>query len=139
MDRLSFQSSEYMPPMGSPYYLLLNLLSDGAQHLKSELYEVLGDDPRSALQVLKGERYGFWNIENLGTKKGVYRLDARHLSGDRQLDFDARLEREYELRDQSYIQALKETGRLVTAKVMRSQAVNKMQAAFNFEDKPLQD
>ncbi len=104
-------ASAYIPPTTSPAYQLLALFADGENHKKTEIIALLGDDPRSALQQLRSERFGYWNILNVGDVKGVYLLDPRHLSGNPTLDVMARLDRELTLRDKSYQQAVSEASR----------------------------
>ena len=115
-------------------------------HHLAQLSIELGDDPRSALQQLRGERHGFWNVLNVGDVKGVYMLDPRHLCGDPILDQAARLEREIQFRRESYEQASSEERRksLALDNLMTTQRKLQLELSLDDddtegEDKPLQD
>jgi len=101
MDALLYLPSNYFPIMGSKAYKLLGILADGLPHPTEELLISLKRDPRSPLQQLWGDTRGFWLIHNIGTTTGLYLLDPRHLSGDMELDSQARLESEVDYRERS--------------------------------------
>lgn len=79
---LSHIESRYIPYTPAKARLLLEILSDGLIHSTQDLTFMLGADPRAALQALKGDVYGYWNITNtnMASKMGQYQLDPRHLS-----------------------------------------------------------
>ena len=96
MDRFKGVPRNFIPPKGSDEYKVLFALSE-CQNSTNKLLLLLGKDPRSALQRLRNADFGYWNIPNTNRKGGNYRLDPRHLSGDRTLDDQARNERRIEL------------------------------------------
>jgi hypothetical protein len=106
----------FIPQENTNAYRFLFLISDGKPHAKSEILFSLGDDPRSARQALTCEAGGNWLIHNIGDGKAVYQLDERHLSGDRDLDMEARVVAQRQLKDRSYIQCQNEINRLAKAK-----------------------
>ncbi len=122
MDKLLHIPGKYMPEVNTQAYKLLSVLFDGLFHPKKELLSVLNDDPRSALQALRGARYGYWLIHNIGDKKGVYQLDSRHLSGDVDVDREVRAEAEIAFRKRSRSQAERESERLPEAVTAEEQA-----------------
>lgn len=126
--------SNALPPLGTQARLVLDLLSDGEPHPKTELITLLGDDPRSALQSLTGRTYGFWLIHNISDRNAVYQLDERHLSGCRQLDEDARVIAHKRLAERSKGQCQSEIKRL--PKALREHAVvsEQYQQRFNFDN-----
>ena len=130
--------AKFIPPINTAAFKLLAILSDGKPHVKAEVLSVLGDDPRSARQALTGKTYGHWLIHNSGSKKAVYQLDTRHLSGDHVLDGEARIIAFKQLKDRSKKQSERETRRY--PKALREQAVAFAiyQERFNFtkEEKP---
>ncbi len=132
MENLFYLPSQYMPKATTQAYKLLAVLADGHRHDKQELMVVLADDPRSPLQALRGESHWFWLIHNIGSHKGIYQLDKRHLSGDRDIDFEARKQAEIEFRECSRKQAERETNRLPRAIEAESLAKASMQNSFNF-------
>ncbi|MEH6445298.1 MAG: hypothetical protein V7784_15495 [Oceanospirillaceae bacterium] len=115
MDNLTHIPRSHIPPADTNGIKVLSILADGEIHQKVELIHVLGDDPRSALQSLRGGTYGYWLIHNIGKKKGVYQLDKRHLQGNSQEDSAARLEREISLKMLSRELAESEIKRLTKA------------------------
>jgi len=115
--------STFIPDSVSRSRIALEVLSDGRAHPKIDLLLALGNDPRSQLQTLIGERYGFWSIQNLGGKKGVYQLDARHFSGNSQDDLYARLESKKRYRERSLSQAFREASRRKMAREQYFQAL----------------
>jgi len=131
MDNFLFLSNSYIPAPNTQAYTLLSILSDGENHIKQNIMCVLGDDPRSPLQALRGEKYGFWLIHNTGLKKGQYQLDQRHLTGNRADDHEARLEAEIELRKRSRKQAERETTRYPLALAAEEKAL--IQQSFEFK------
>jgi len=134
MDKFLLLSSSYIPATNTQAYTLLSILSDGENHTKQNIMCVLGDDPRSPLQALRGEKYGFWLIHNTGIKKGQYQLDQRHLTGDINDDHEARLEAEIILRKRSRKQAEHEIARYPLALAAEEKAL--IQQSFEFTNKP---
>ncbi len=134
MNNLSHIMPAYIPKMNTKAFALLDLLLDLEEHPTIEIMNKLGSDPRSALQQLKGERFGFWNIHNVGDLNGIYQLDVRHLKGDPVLDQLARHEREYEFRKDSFEQAVSEASREAAA-LQKLIATGAMQYELNFKHK----
>ncbi len=135
MENLHYLPSQYMPSMNTLAYKLLAVLADGQAHEKQELLLALEDDPRSPLQALRGESHWFWLIHNIGSPKGVYQLDKRHLSGNRDVDLEARLEAQIQLLECSRLQAERETLRLPRAIEAESLAKASLQETFDFSNK----
>jgi uncharacterized protein (DUF2249 family) len=97
MDKLIYLPSMYFPQLHTKAYITLRVLADGEPHTKRDFLDALDDDPRSTLQSLKGATYGHWLIQNLAANgPGIYRLDYRHLSGNKDQDMKARIESEHE-------------------------------------------
>ncbi|MBV1911964.1 MAG: hypothetical protein KUG78_21925 [Kangiellaceae bacterium] len=124
-----------MPAINTLAYKLLAILADGLPHPKKDLMSVIGDDPRSALQVLRGEAHGFWLIHNIGSPKGVYQLARRHLSGNRELDIQARTQRELAYLQATRRKAEMETERLPRAIKQEVEAKLRIQQSFSFYHK----
>jgi len=122
VDSFSHIPKIHIPSFGTRAYQLLLILSDGLPHTTRELTIALGSDPRSPLQALRGEVYGFWLIHNLGDSIGNYVLDSRHLSGDIKQDFEARQIAEITLRERSREIAERESYRLANAKALEETA-----------------
>ncbi len=135
MENLHYLPSQYMPSINTLSYKLLAVLADGEEHPKQELMNALEDDPRSALQSLRGESHGFWLIHNKGNPKGIYQLDNRHLFGERKIDYEARKQAEIEFRERSRKQAEQGTNRLSRAIEAETLAKSSMQNSFNFSNK----
>lgn len=142
MNRVAIFPGKYLPLPTTHAYRLFSILCDGLPHRKTELMNTLNDDPRSALQSLRGPTHGFWLIHNIGRPKGVYQLDSRHLSGDRDLDLQARIERELQYLAESRAKAQSEQRRLPNAIRAEIQAQERIQQSFEFcqpkEKSPLQ-
>ena len=139
MDKLLLTAPNHcIPPQNTMAYRLLSLLADGKKHPKLEILFALGDDPRSARQALTSETYGHWLIHNLGVKKGIYQLDERHLSGDSQLDEDARAIARKQLKDRSKQQCERERKRYPKALKEQALALSIYQQRFDFtlKEKP---
>jgi len=126
---------EFIPPTNTIAYKFLTLLADGKPHTKAEIIEALDDDPRSARQALTSETYGYWLIHNLGDKKGIYQLDERHLSGDPELDRDARTIALKQLKDRSKKQCERERKRYSRAIKEQVEAYTMYQQRFNFKER----
>lgn len=143
MDKFLYLSNKYMPAINSLSYKLLNILADGNSHSTKELTLSIECDPRSALQALKGERHGYWLIHNIGGFKGIYQLDKRHLSADREQDRQARTRRELEFLTCTRRKAETETIRLPKAIQQETEAKLRHQQSFSFyhpkTEKPTQD
>jgi len=136
MENLFYLPSQFMPKVNTQAYKLLAAIADGHKHDKQELMVVLDDDPRSPLQALRGEKHGFWVIHNVGSTKGVYQLDECHLSGDRDIDQQVRVQAELKFLKCSRQLAERETMRLPKA------AKSLAQESFNFSEsnrKPTED
>ncbi len=121
-----------MPAINTLAYKLLAILADGLPHPKKDLMSVIGDDPRSALQALRGESHGFWLIHNTGSPKGIYQLAQRHLSGNRDLDIQARTQRELAYLQETRRKAEMETIRLPRAIQLETEAILRVQQSFSF-------
>ena len=132
MDKLLYLSNKYMPSINTLAYKLLATLADGLPRSTQELISALGTDPRSPLQALKNDSHGFWLIHNTGSPKGIYQLDKRHLSGDRELDIKARTERELEYLRETRKIAEAETIRLPKAIMEEAEAKLRLQKSFSF-------
>lgn len=132
MDKLLYLSNNYIPSTNTLAYKLLAILADGLNHSTSELNRHLGTDPRSSLQRLKNDSYGFWLVHNTGNPKGIYQLDKRHLSGDRKLDIKARTERELEYLRETRKIAEAGTIRLPRAIKEEAEAKLRLQKSFSF-------
>jgi|SaaInlV_165m_DNA_2_1040747.scaffolds.fasta_scaffold25839_3 hypothetical protein len=126
--------THHIPPVNTQAYKALRLLSNNNECTTYELYLELGSDPRSALQALKRQTYGYWLIHNIGRKKGVYKLDPRHLNGSQDSDKEARLERYKEWADRSKVQSERETLRYQSALLIQSEAKAAYQQYFNFQE-----
>ena len=124
-----------IPPAYTQAYRVLSLFKPDKPLIKMVLTTAIGDDPRSALQSLTGPKYGYWLIHNIGEKKGVYMLDKRHFSGDKELDTDARTEARKRLCDRSRNQCEKELRRYERAIQAQKEARLAFQKRFDFEDK----
>ena len=92
----------------------------------------LGDDPRSARQSLTSANHGYWLIHNHGIRKAKYQLDDRHLSGDPELDKDARIQAEYQLKTKSKKQCVNEMNRFDRAAAEFDLAYTNFQLRFKF-------
>jgi len=132
MDKLQHIQSAHIPAMGTQARKVLELLSDGLSHPKKDLINILEDDPRSALQALRGKQYGFWLIHNIGDKKGVYLLDERHMSGDKDDDISARIKSEIQFRERSTELAQRESNRLPKALLEEVRTKSRLQQSFDF-------
>ncbi len=79
---LSHIESRYIPHTPSRSRLLLEILKDGFIYSTHDLTLLLGTNPRGALQALRGDSCGCWNIINVAdtSAMGQYQLDHRHLS-----------------------------------------------------------
>jgi hypothetical protein len=91
----------------TPFAMLMEL-SSGQPILRSHLVEIFTDTYRSPLQILEGDDCDHWlihRVKNDQKKVIAYQLDWRHLSGDRELDAEARRERKKELKEISYKEA----------------------------------
>jgi hypothetical protein len=79
---LSHIESRYIPHTPARARRVVEILSDGEIHSTHELTLLLGSDPRTQLQDLRGSRYGYWSIINSAkaSKMGQYQIDSRHLS-----------------------------------------------------------
>jgi len=89
-------------------YLMLPMFGDGKPVTREALTERFGESWRSALQSLRGDRFGYWLIHSIKTdnsKTTLLQLDPRHLSGDAKQDAAARLERRKQLKNVSYKEA----------------------------------
>ncbi len=137
MEKLFYLPGQYMPSADTLAHKLLAVLADGQEYTKQELMEVLGDDPRSPLQALRGPSHGFWLMHNLGSQKGIYQLDGCHLSGNRELDLKARSQAELNYLECSRQQAERETQRLPRAIEAESLAKASMQESFDFSKRKL--
>jgi hypothetical protein len=96
MDHFKEVPRKFIPPKNSDESIVLFALIE-CQCSTKKLTQLLGKDPRSALQRLRNADYGYWKILNTSRRGGNYRLDPRHLSGDSTLDDQARNERRIEL------------------------------------------
>ena len=141
MDKLTYLPSQYFPAPNTQARKALMIVADGLSHPKADFFQELGDDPRSALQALRGDAYGFWLIHNLGDKKGIYQLDSRHLSSNRGLDQQARIQAEIEYTERSRKKS--EQGAKHLPKALENEAAAKAKASqqhsfefFNFIKKP---
>ncbi|WP_417553015.1 hypothetical protein [Marinomonas fungiae] len=88
--------------------ITLKVLSDGKEHHRDELTQLLGETWRSALQSLRGDRFGYWLIHSIkaeNSKTTLLQIDPRHLSGCPKQDAAARLERRKQLKNVSYKEA----------------------------------
>ncbi len=132
---------DFIPTQNTQAYTLLAALSDGKPHIKSELIELLGDDPRSARQALTSQRCGYWLIHNIGDNKAVYQLDERHLSGDIEKDKDARAIAQRRLKDSSMRISEREARRLPRASMEQAEAYANYQERFEFgiREKPKEE
>jgi hypothetical protein len=90
MDKLISFRTCYVPTTGTQARMLLGILIDGIPLSTIELTILLKANPRSALQHLTRKYH--WLIHNEGSTQGTYRLDSRHLSGNSNLDDEARVE-----------------------------------------------
>lgn len=116
IDSLKHVPRSFIPGPQTQAYQVLCLLSDGQKHPYKDFLSLLGRDPRSPLQELRGPDLGFWMIHNVGSTEGVYQLDARHLSGDPLKDSEARQERERAYLTESKERAEKQAERLPEAR-----------------------
>lgn len=134
MDNLLYLPGKYFPAINTQAYKVLRIQSDGLPHPKADLIKALDDDPRSALQALRGDSHLFWLIHNIGDSKGIYQLDGRHLSGNPQLDQEARLQAEIEYRQRSKAKSEQGANRLAQADIDLMEAIAKreQQASFDF-------
>jgi hypothetical protein len=85
-----------IPKLETQAHTVLMMLMEECHSTSSLTIALGGKSPRSALQSLMNDDYGFWNIINIGitgSKEGFYKLDPRHLSNDPKLDNQARIER----------------------------------------------
>jgi len=141
VDKLLHLSSIYFPAHNTQAAKLLCLLADGLPHPKQELLKVLEDDPRSALQTLRGEGNQFWLIHNLGDTKGIYQLDDRHLSGDITLDQHARNQAEINYWQRSKTKSERGARNLEAAnrKLKEAKAKADLQQAFDFPSTQVSD
>ena len=112
IELLSHVDPEYIPIKKSSAFTVLALLILDRRIEKDIMLSILGDDPRSPLQQLRGKRFGYWNISNIGHKKGVYVIDPRHLTGNDDDDRKARFEALLSFTDKSYRQCLRESERV---------------------------
>ena len=124
---------EFIPPPNTIAYRFLELLADGQSHAKAEILAALEDDPRSARQALTSATYGYWLIHNVGDKKGIYQIDERHLSGNLELDKDARAIAAKQLKDRSKRQCEKEMKRYNKALQEQAEAYANYQQRFEFK------
>ena len=132
MEKLQHVPKHCMPSLGTLAYKLLAILSDGSEHPTKELIELLGSDPRSPLQALKNDTYGFWLIHNIGDNSGCYVLDQRHLTGDKQADMEARKIAKITLRERSREIAEREACRLGLARQQETKAKTEKQVSMDF-------
>jgi len=137
MENFIYLPHGYIPSIGTQAYKLLSVLSDCLPHPKRELLLALEDDPRSALQILRGECCGFWLIHNLGDSKGIYQLDYRHLSGSFDSDQEARSLAAVNYWQRSKLKSEQGVCNLaeVTRKLEEARGGAEAQLAFGFVDK----
>jgi hypothetical protein len=101
--RFSHIPLEYIPEIGTSSYELLVMLCEGKPIERWQ--PTLGESFRSALQILRGDRLGYWRIQSVKVDdktQTLLLLDARHLSGDLEQDRAARRERKSEFKRVSY-------------------------------------
>ena len=108
----SHVDKHHIPRHNTRAHKILAILLDGKPHPKTELVLALGDDPRSPLQRLRNEAYGFWLIHNIGEHKAIYQLDSAHLNGCPFQDIKARAKAKAILKKRSRTQAEREFRRL---------------------------
>ena len=137
MDNLHYLPGYYFPRVNTQAHKALRLLADGRLHSKQEFLQLLSDDPRSALQSLRGETHNYWLIHNSGDTKGIYQLDDRHLSGNRNLDQLARNQAAMMYWERSKTQSEKAIGNLPIAnqKLSESRFKAEAQPSFDFTEK----
>lgn len=85
-----------IPRLETQAHTVLIMLMEACHSTSSLTMGLGGKNPRSALQSLMNDDYGFWNIINIGiagSNEGFYKLDPRHLSNNVELDNQARIER----------------------------------------------
>tara|TARA_B110000196_G_C21147550_1_gene667516 strand:+ start:1081 stop:1515 length:435 start_codon:yes stop_codon:yes gene_type:complete len=85
-----------IPRLETQAHTVLMMLMEECHSTSSLTIGLGGKSPRSALQSLMNDDYGFWNIINIGiagSNEGFYKLDPRHLRNDPELDNQARIER----------------------------------------------
>jgi hypothetical protein len=105
----------YLPSKNSGPFRLLALLVLNERVEKDAALLALGDDPRSPLQRLRCEDFGYWCIHNAGQKKAVYQLDHRHLTGRLEDDVKARQDARLSYAERSAKQAVSGSERLSRA------------------------
>lgn len=113
--RLAHIAPSFMPRKGTkPFHLLILPLLNPVVD-KPLAFGVLADDIRSPRQALTEPGRGYWNITNVGTKRGVYIIDRKHFTGDPGDDRAARFDSRLRHTDRSLKQCQNETKRLSKA------------------------
>jgi hypothetical protein len=100
-DALSAAPIEAIPSVGTQARQYLELLTLGVVK-EIVAMQMFKGNQRSPIQALRGDHYGHWMLHSILDEKGrIYsrELDWRHLSGDKILDAQARLERKKELKE----------------------------------------
>ncbi|MEZ9130392.1 hypothetical protein AB4262_10705 [Vibrio breoganii] len=109
-----------IPKPGTNAYKYLSMIAESSVISERALMEAFEGRQRGALQQLGNETNEYWlihNVVSLTTGRIFARyLDERHLSGNRDYDAQARLERKKMLKTVSYIQAVNEAGRVPKAR-----------------------
>lgn len=96
-----------IPSIGTKARKYLDLLFEGVVK-ESEAMLLFNGNQRSPIQELGGDRFGNWSIETIENDYGIItarKLDDRHLSGDPNLDAEARKQRRKTLKETSHKQA----------------------------------
>jgi len=109
MDNLLFTAPDgAIPKTGTNASKLLNMLKHCEPVQELLLAQVFDSNQRSPIQDLGNDYLFNWLVHPVENGKGkiiARQLDKRHISGNPQLDDDARKERKRQLKEDSYKQA----------------------------------
>ncbi|NQY88362.1 MAG: hypothetical protein HRT51_11580 [Colwellia sp.] len=105
---LFFYPEKSVPRIGTQPRQYIDLILQGPVEELDAMLMFKGNQ-RSPIQALRGDDHDHWMINSILDKKGKIvsrELDWRHLSGDKALDAQARLERKKELKELSCKEAV---------------------------------
>jgi len=126
MDIINF-SENTIPRIGTQARKYLDLLLQGPVKECDAMLMFKGNQ-RSPIQILGGDSGGNWLLHSILDESGVIEmrlLDWRHLSDDKKLDGQARLERKKELKELSCKEAIQGHVRMPIAIAEKNNAIAK--------------
>ncbi len=129
---LLFYPEKAIPRIGTQPRQYIDLLMLGPVK-EVDAMLMFNSNQRSPIQALRGDDHEYWMIHSILDEKGriVSReLDWRHLSGDKVLDAQARLERKKKLKELSCKEAVQGHKRMPKAIADRDNAEEELRMSF---------